>query len=110
MPHNSCDLLMFDVMTVLSSSSCMIFLVGYKVGLEPNDFTHLISNCSAQQCQLGNWILCIAFVHSSHPATMYWFVFARSNPSWWFARLHCAGHVFDVCPSLTSKPHKKHTF
>ena len=43
MPHILCDPLMFDVMTVLSSSSSIVFLVGYKVGLEPNDFTHLIS-------------------------------------------------------------------
>ena len=49
MPHNLFDPLMFDVMTVLSSSSSIIFLVGYKVGLEPNEFTHLISTCSAPQ-------------------------------------------------------------
>ncbi len=47
-PHNFCDPLMFEVITVLSSSSSsVLFLVGYKVGWEPNDFTHLISTCSA---------------------------------------------------------------
>ena len=40
MPHNSCDPLVFDVIIVLSSSSSILYLVGYKVGVEPNDFTH----------------------------------------------------------------------
>ena len=71
MPHILFRLFTFDVMTVLSSSSTTIFWVGYKVGLEPNDVTHLTSTCSAPQCQLGNWLLCIAFVHASYPAAMY---------------------------------------
>ena len=54
MPHNLCDPLMFKVITVLSSFSFIVFLVGHKIGWEPNDFTHLISTCFAPQCQLGN--------------------------------------------------------
>jgi hypothetical protein len=81
MPHNSCDPLMFKVITVLSSSSSIVFLVGYKLGWEPNYFTHIISTCSAPQCQLGNWLLCITFVHASYPAEMYWFAFVCLNPS-----------------------------
>ena len=32
MPHNLCDPLMFDVITVLSSSSSIVFLEGYRIG------------------------------------------------------------------------------
>ena len=63
MPHILCNFLMFDVTMIISSSlTTILFWVGYKVGFEPNDVTHLISTCSVPQCQLGNWLLYIAFV------------------------------------------------
>ena len=64
MQHISCHFAMFDVMTILSSSSTIIFWLGYKLGLAPNGFIHLTTTCSAPHSQRGNWLLCIAFVHA----------------------------------------------
>jgi hypothetical protein len=82
MPHILCRFVMFNVMTLLSSSLTTIFCVGYKIGLASNDFTHLTTTCTAPHHQQGNWLLCIAFVHALYPAAMYWFAFARSYHSW----------------------------
>ena len=73
----------FDVTTVLSSSSTVLFVwVGYKTGSPINDFKHLISNCSApHRHMVGSWDLCIAFVHASYPAEIYCPEFSRVYPS-----------------------------
>ncbi len=104
-----CDKL--SVTTVMSPLSTTMFCVGYKVGSETNDIRHFTSVCFAPHRHiLGNWLLCIALVHASYPPPMYCPAVFQSKPSWWFARLHGVGHVFEICPSLTSNPHEKHTF
>ena len=72
----------FEVTTVLSSSSELLLWVGYKTGSSINEFKHLNPNCSApHRHMVGNWDLCIAFVHASYPAAIYCPEFARVYPS-----------------------------
>ena len=79
--HISCrDVL--EVTTVLSSSSTLVIWVVYKTVSDTNDFKRLDRNCSAPRHHMvGSCDLCIALVHVSYPAAIYYPELALVYPS-----------------------------
>jgi hypothetical protein len=71
-----------EVTTVLSSTSTLFIWVGYKTGSVPNELIRLCPNCSApHRHMVGSCDVCIALVHASYPAAIYWPELARLYPS-----------------------------